>query len=173
MLNTLFSNLLLAQSNTTEYIDPVELEATQELLYTTISYLYVLIYYLVTYIILVFPIFLVLYVYKSVVYMKVAKRLDHKYPWFAWIPLLRSIQRLHLADLSGWLVVLLFIPVVNIPGFIVLRVIEMIRICEKRNLKTGLWVLGVFPITHLILLGILAWGKEKKEKQTKKIDKKE
>jgi hypothetical protein len=163
MLNTIFSNLLLAQSSTTEYIDPVELEATQELLYTTISYLYVLMYYLITYSILVFPVFLVLYVYKSAVYMKIAKRLDYRYPWFAWIPLLRFIQRLQLADLSGWLVVLLFIPVVNIPGFIVLRVIQIVRLCKKRNLKTGLWVLGLFPISHLVLLGILAWGKEKQD----------
>jgi hypothetical protein len=69
------------------------------------------------------------------------------------------------------LVVLLFIPVVNIPGFIVLRVIQIVRLCKKRNLKTGLWVLGLFPISHLVLLGILAWGKDKKEKQPKKIDK--
>ncbi len=172
MLKRNFSSLLLSispilvQNNTqsAEYIDPIQLESTTELLYTTISYLYVLTYYLITYSILLLPILLIFYIYKSFTYMKLAKRLGHRYPWFAWIPLLRSIQRLQLADLNGWLVVLLFIPVVNIVGFIVLSVIEIVRIYRKRNMKKGLWVLGLFPISHLVLLGILAWGKESIEK---------
>lgn len=60
-----------------------------------------LLYTLVVYIITVIPLYLL------------AKKADHDYPWFAFVPLLNIVQYAQIAHQTLWLLLLLFIPYVN------------------------------------------------------------
>jgi len=147
---------------------------TEEYIYAIFILIYSYLYYFATtYWMIIVPIIVIPYIYKSLTYMFIAKKLDHKHPWFAWIPLLRGIQKLQLADLSGWLIILSFIPVINIFTGIVLGIMKIVKICKKRGFGKGLWILGLLPIINFVLLGILAWGKSKEERGVKKENKEE
>jgi hypothetical protein len=99
---------------------------------------------------------LAFYVYISLAYMKIAKKLNHPNPWFAWVPILNTIQLFQLADMSGWFVLLLCIPIVNV----VLPIIALMKICEKRGMDKLLGLLALIPLGAFVLIGILAWKKD-------------
>jgi hypothetical protein len=99
------------------------------------------------------------YVYTSLAYMKIAKKLDHPNPWFAWIPILNIVLHLQLAGMSGWYILLMLVPLANL----VVYVIAMMNICEKLGKEKLLGLLVLVPLANFILLGILAWGKDENE----------
>lgn len=106
--------------------------------------------------VIMLPIGLVIYVYTSVAYMTIAKKLNMENTWFAWIPILRCIQRFQIAGMSGWFTLLMFIPLVNT----VLAIIALMKTCERRGLDKLLGLLGLIPIANYILMGVLAWKKD-------------
>jgi hypothetical protein len=99
------------------------------------------------------------YVYTSLAYMKIAKKLNHPNSWFAWIPILNIVLHLQLAGMSGWYILLMLVPVANV----VVYVIAMMNICEKLDKEKLLGLLVLVPFANFILLGILAWGKNENE----------
>jgi hypothetical protein len=103
------------------------------------------------------PLGLVMYVYTSLTGMKTAQRLGVENAWFAWIPILSTVLRFQVAGMSGWLVLAMIVPVVNI----VLMIIALMKTCEKRGYDKLLGLLGLVPVANLVLMGILAWGKDK------------
>lgn len=106
-----------------------------------------------------------LYFYTSIAYMKIAKKLDHPNPWFAWIPILNFVLVLQLADMSPWLVLLILVPGVNGIAILILSVITMMKICEKRGMDKNLGFLMLIPVANLVLPGLVAWKKDE-ETQT-------
>jgi hypothetical protein len=91
--------------------------------------------------------------------MKIAKRLNHPNPWYAWVPILNAVQHFQLGDMSGWFVFLWLIP----PAGLVVHIIALMNICEKRGLDKLLALLYLVPIANFILLGILAWKEDEGE----------
>jgi hypothetical protein len=99
---------------------------------------------------------LAMYVYTALAYMKIAQKLNHPNPWFAWIPILNIVLHFQLAGMSGWYTLLMLVPIANI----VVYIIALMNICEKRGFEKLLGLLYLVPVANLILLGILAWKKE-------------
>lgn len=96
------------------------------------------------------------YVYSSLAYMNIAKKLNYPNPWFAWIPILNIVLHFQIGGMSGWFVLLMLVPLANI----VVYVIAMMNICEKLGKEKLLGLLALVPIANYILLGILAWDKD-------------
>ena len=75
--------------------------------------------------------------------------------WKAWVPILNSIVLLQLAGLSPWLVLLSFVPILNIAAIVVFA-IAIYRVSGAFGYGAGMTVLGVllFPVWA----SIIGWG---------------
>ena len=100
------------------------------------------------------------YVYTSLAYMEIAKKLNHPNSWFAWVPILNLVLILQLADMSPWLILLALVPGVNAVAMVVISVMSMMKICERRGMDKNLGFLMLVPVANLVLPGILAWKKD-------------
>ena len=115
-----------------------------------------------------------LYVYHSLAWMKIAKKMKYKKSWLAWIPVADLAMRLKLGKFHWAWVFLILIPILGWIPLGVLVVISTWRIFEKRNypgwlsllpLLGGVKGLGmVVWIGFLIMLGFVAWKDVKKRK---------
>jgi hypothetical protein len=76
-------------------------------------------------------------------------------PFKAWVPILNTVVVLQLAGLSPWLVVLAFIPILNI-AFLVVFAIALYRVNVAFGYGVGMTVLGLllFPVWA----SIVGWG---------------
>lgn len=111
----------------------------------------------------------VLYVYTSLVWYTIAKRLKYKPAWLAWIPIANGAMILQMGKFHWAWIFLVLIPVLGWIALFVLLVISMWRIFEKRKFPAWLAlvpVLGCVPalgflasIAFLIILGFVAWKK--------------
>jgi len=115
------------------------------------------------------------YVYMGITLSKIGKKLNYEKTWFAWVPILNFVMMLQLADLNPWLILLGLVPIVNGIAMLVLSVITMMKICEKLGKDKLLGLLVLVPLANLVLLAILAWGKDDGEIKSveKKVDLKE
>jgi hypothetical protein len=107
-------------------------------------------------IILIFVLIIIvipLYIYNSLTYMNIAKKLNHPNLWFAWVPVLKIILHFQLGEMSGWYTLLMLIPIVNVFVYI----IGLMNICKKRGVNKFLSLFFLVPVANLIILGILAW----------------
>ena len=75
--------------------------------------------------------------------------------WKAWVPVLNSIVLLQLAGLSPWLVLLSFVPILNIAAIVVFA-IAIYRVSGAFGYGAGMTVLGVllFPVWA----SVIGWG---------------
>ena len=130
----------------------------------------------------IFIFFVAIYVYSSIALQTLAKRFNMQNTWFAWIPFLNIYLTLQIAEMETMLVVVFIlpiflqiftvIPIVNILALMlitlsslasyVINVIAYMKICERRGYDKALGLLSIVYIAELVLLGILAWGKENK-----------
>lgn len=106
-------------------------------------------------VVIVFSIFW--YVYMGLTLMTIAKKLNHESPWLAWIPLANIYLMVKLADLSGWMMLLMFVPLVNIG----LAVYIWMKMAERRGFEMWLGILMIVPVAQLIIPGYLAWAEPK------------
>lgn len=100
------------------------------------------------------------YIYMGITLSKIGKKLNYEKTWYAWVPILNLVMMFQLADLSPWLILLSLVPIVNGIAMLVLSVITMMRICEKLGKDKLLGLLVLIPIGNLVLMGILAWGRD-------------
>jgi hypothetical protein len=98
------------------------------------------------------------YIYFSLAFMTIAKKLNHEKPWLAWVPLANMYLYVKLAGLSGWSALLFFIPAVNF----VFIIIVMMKIAEKRGFESWLGLLIIVPMLNILIPGYLAWAEPKK-----------
>lgn len=107
----------------------------------------------------------VLYVYCAYTLMTIAKKTKTKKPWLAWIPIANFYLIVKTAGLNGWWTLILLAVVVPwIGGFVVwgFSIWFFWLIAEKRKFPGALSLLMLIPgLGHLVVLGILAWGKKK------------
>jgi len=131
---------------------------------------------------IIFVIFLVLaiYIYSSIALMKIAKRTNTPNAWLAWIPYANMFLTAKIAQKHWWSNLLIFVPTIlgfisnnvifntinylAIISFLIFVTIWWWKICERLG-KPGWWaIITIIPIIgwawSLIMLGILAWGKE-------------
>ena len=101
------------------------------------------------------------YIYMSLALMTIGKKLGYENPWFAWIPILNMIMLLKLGDQNPWLLLLALIPGLGGLALLVIMIIAIMKICEKRGFNKMLGLLMLVPLANYVLLGILAW-KDKK-----------
>jgi hypothetical protein len=100
------------------------------------------------------------YIYCALTIMKIAQRLNHENPWFAWIPILNMVLLFQLGEQNPVLLLLLLIPGIGALVVGVLSIIALMKICEKRGYDKMLGLLSLIPVANYVLLGILAWGKK-------------
>ena len=124
------------------------------------------------FIVLAFLFSIALYIYVSLVYMRIAKKGNYHTPAFAWIPFVGpGLISANLAKMHWWpllLLIIIWIPVIGFLASLVLAVFFIIwtwKIFEGFG-KPGWWaVLFIIPaigfIIGLVLLSIVAFGKDK------------
>lgn len=119
---------------------------------------------------IVILIFLAIYIYESIAWMKIGKNQKYKYPWLAWIPFARASMKLQMGKYHWAWVFLILIPIAGWIALIVLLSISIWRIFEKANYEK--WLALSYPLTYvpilswiagiayLIIIGFIAWKKK-------------
>jgi hypothetical protein len=108
----------------------------------------------------------VIYVYVSLAFMAIARKVNYPSPGIAWIPGIGpAIIASKTANMHWWPILLLIGTVIPFIGFVfsiafmVFFIIWLWKTFEVMN-KPGWWaILMIIPIVGLILLGIAAWGR--------------
>ncbi len=110
--------------------------------------------------------FSALYIYYSWAWMRIAKKMKHKYSWLAWIPLARGAMILQLGGFNWAWIFLVLIPVFGWLALFVLWIISSWRIFEARNYPGWFSLSVLIPqagwVLYLIAIGFVAWADKKK-----------
>ena len=119
-------------------------------------------------------ILIAVWIYTSLAWATIGKKLKHKNSWLAWIPFARTGLVLSLGKFHWAWAFLYLIPIIGWAILGVLCIIAHWRIFEIRNYPGWLAlvplagiipVLGVFSgIAYLIILGIVAWKDKRKRR---------
>jgi hypothetical protein len=118
--------------------------------------------------------FVGIWIYTSLAYSEIAKKLKYKKSWLAWIPFARSAMILQLGEFNWAFVFLWLIPVLGWIAVGILLFISKWRIFEKRKYYGWLaltTLVGVIPylmifaqVAYLVILGFVAWQDKKKRR---------
>ena len=108
------------------------------------------------------------YVYFSYAWMVIARKLEYKNTWFAWIPIANEAMILQLGEFNWLWIFLILIPILGWIALSVLSIIATWRIFEKRKYPGWFSLSMIIPriggILYLIAIGLAAW-KDKNPKQ--------
>jgi len=106
-----------------------------------------------------------LYVYTSLAWWTIAKKLKYKKAWLAWIPIANLAMMLQIGGFHWAWVFLILIPILGWIALFVLIIIATWRIFEKRKYPGWFSLSMIIPkvggILYLIAIGVVAWGKKK------------
>ncbi|MFZ1970630.1 MAG: hypothetical protein WAU65_00405 [Candidatus Nanoarchaeia archaeon] len=118
--------------------------------------------------------FIGLWIYTSIAYSEIARKLKYKKSWLAWIPFARSAMILQLGDFNWAFVFLWLVPILGWIAVGILLLISEWRIFEKRKYYGWLALtplVGVIPYlmifaqaAHLVILGFIAWQDKKRKR---------
>jgi hypothetical protein len=120
--------------------------------------------------------FLAVYIYHSIAWMTIGKKLKYKKSWLAWIPIANISMFFQMGGFHWAWVFLILIPVFGWIAILVLLIISMWRIFVDRG-QPGWFSLGIIIpqvglLLYLIAIGIVAWADKKKKKAGKRKKKK-
>jgi hypothetical protein len=101
------------------------------------------------------------YIYTSLALSKVGEKLGYERNWFAWVPILNAIMILELGDQNPLLLLLALIPGLGALALMIISVIAIMNICEKRGFNKNLGLLTLLPLANLVLIGYIAWAEPK------------
>ena len=120
-------------------------------------------------------IIIAIWIYTSLAWATIGRKLKHRNPWLAWIPFARTGLVLKLGKFHWAWVFLYLIPILGWAVLAILCIIARWRIFEIRNYPGWLALIpiasvipllgGLAGIAYLIILGIVAWkdtGKKRK-----------
>lgn len=106
--------------------------------------------------------FAVVYIYHALAWQTIARKLKHKNPWLAWIPFANISQILQLGGFHWAWVFLILIPVLGWIALMVLGVISLWRIYERRHypgwFSIGLVIPKIGLLLYLVTIGFVAWN---------------
>jgi hypothetical protein len=109
---------------------------------------------------------LAFYIYFSLTWYIIAKKLKYKYPWLAWIPVANGAMMLQLGKFHWAWIFLLLIPIAGWIALFVLLIIATWRIFEARKYPGWFSLSILLPqvggILYLIAIGFVAWADKKK-----------
>jgi Family of unknown function (DUF5684) len=97
---------------------------------------------------------LAIYVFYCYCFKLICEKAGKKPGALIWIPIVHYIPLLEVAGLPVWMIILLFIPLVNFVIFLILWA----KICEARVKSPWLVILFFFPIINLVLIPYLAFS---------------
>ena len=106
------------------------------------------------------------YIYTSLALMAIAKRTDTKNAWLAWIPIANIYLMMRIGRLPDWtlaLWLLIFLPYFGYIASLGMTIWYWWAIAERRGKEPWYGILMIIPIANLVLMGILAWGKDEVE----------
>lgn len=111
------------------------------------------------------------YVYTSLAWYSIAKKLKYKKTWLAWIPIVRTVIALELGGFHWALIFLIFVPVLGWIALFVLFIISFWKICAKANypgwFSLGILIPEIGGLLYFIALGIVAWSSKKVSRKKK------
>ena len=126
-------------------------------------------------IVLFIIIIIAVWIYTSLAWATIGRKLKHRNPWLAWIPFARTGLVLKLGKFHWAWVFLYLIPILGWAVLAILCIIARWRIFEIINYPGWLALIpiasvipllgGLAGIAYLIILGIVAWkdtGKKRK-----------
>lgn len=99
---------------------------------------------------------LAIYLFCSYCLKRICEKAGHRPGFLIWVPGLQLIPLFRAADLSPWLFLLMFVPIVNLIVFIFLW-IGLLLTLER---STWLVLLLFLPIINILLITYLAFSKE-------------
>jgi hypothetical protein len=97
------------------------------------------------------------YVYMSLALSTIGEKLGYENKWFAWIPILNMVMLFELGDQNPLFLLLLLIPGLGALALMIMSIIAIMNITEKRGFDKNLGLLCLVPIVNLVLLGYIAW----------------
>jgi len=104
---------------------------------------------------LIWTIDVVFYAIAAVALYKIGEKADIRNRWVAFIPIVQFVVILHVIDRSGWYILLLFVPILNI----ILAVIWIVKFYLAFEVNVGLIVLSVLiPIVNLVMMLVVAFS---------------
>lgn len=110
---------------------------------------------------------LALYIYTSLAWMTIGRKLNYKRAWLAWIPIANLAMVLQLGKFNWKWIFLIFIPILGWIPLIVLAIIAQWNIFESRKYPGWFSLSFLVPqiggILSLIVLGFVAWSDRKKK----------
>lgn len=102
-----------------------------------------------------FLVSIAVYVYYAYSLMTIAHKTGTESAWMAWIPILNVLLMCKVADKPWWwLLVIMFIPFVNL----VLTILLWMRIAEARSFPSWWGILMLVPVVNFIVPGYLAFA---------------
>lgn len=106
------------------------------------------------------------YVYSSLAWMTIARKLKYKRAWLAWVPIANGAMILQLGGFHWAWIFLILIPVLGWIPLIVLMVISNWRVFEKRKypgwFSISMFLPNIGGILYMIIIGFVAWKDRKK-----------
>jgi len=106
------------------------------------------------------------YVYTSLTWYTIGRKLKYKNNWLAWIPIARWAMILQLGGFHWAWIFLILIPILGWIPLFVLCIISMWRIFEKRKYPGWFSLSLIIPqiggVLYLIAIGFVAWKDLKK-----------
>ena len=103
---------------------------------------------------------IILYVFFAITQQKVAQKLGFENSWYAWVPILSTIQLFKMGDQNPWLILLSLIPVLGEIAVTIFMIIAFCKIAEKLGHDKLFGLLALVPFGAFIMWGMLAWGKK-------------
>ena len=100
-----------------------------------------------------FVIYAAVYVFLAYCLMVIAGKLSVANGWLAFIPIANVYLMCKIVGISGWYLLLSFVPLVNVIFFVYL----WWKIAERRERPGWYGILMLIPIANLIIPGVLAF----------------
>jgi len=123
---------------------------------------------MLAFVIIAIILFITFWIYSSLAWMTIARKLKYKKGWLAWIPFARTAMKLQLGKKFHWAWVFLYlVPILGWIAICVLSIISTWEIFERRKYSGWLALIPIAMVipginwlaslAYLIVIGFVAW----------------
>ena len=95
------------------------------------------------------------FIYFAFAQFKIAKKLNHENAWFAFVPILNTVQLIQMSGKPMVWILGLFVPIVNVVVFAIL----WIEIAKATGHSAIVGFLTLIPPICFVTIGMMAFGK--------------